>query len=119
VALKYRASLDEIFFHLKPLNYTYEMASGIESGKRAVILSTFVELIGILDRVREAGGGTGKGIKIEMGKLANDPDRLDRFHDRDKAAIEKIAGGLSILAKARFDNLHENLRARAAPFMNT
>jgi hypothetical protein len=94
------------------------MATGIESGRRAVIIFTFVELIGILDRAREAGRRTGKSIKTEMGKLLNDPDRFDRIHDRDKAAIRQMASGLAIFARMRFDRLHESLRVRAAEFTN-
>jgi hypothetical protein len=116
-ALTVRGRLDEIFFHVTPLNYSDWMAPGVESGKRAVIIHTFVELIGILDRAREAGRETGKSVKTEMGKLLSDPDRLDRFHDRDKATIRQIASGLSIFAKKRFGRLHESLRARAAKFM--
>jgi hypothetical protein len=116
-ALAVRARVDEIFFHVKPLN-TAGWQDAMELGRRTVILVTFVELIEILDRAREAGRGTRKGIKAEMGKLRNDPDRLDRFHDRDKAAIRQMATGLAILAKMRFDRLHESLRARAAEFTN-
>jgi hypothetical protein len=32
----------------------------------------------------------------------DDPDRFDRFNDKDKAAIREIARGWSFFAKSRF-----------------
>ena len=38
-----------------------------------------------------------------MLKLMDDPDRFDQFNDEDKAAIRKMASGVSFFAKIRFD----------------
>jgi hypothetical protein len=115
-ALTTRATLDEFLYNVKPLDPP-QWQNVTESTRRAIILSTFVELLGILERAREAGHGTRKGIKREMKKLLHDPDRVDRFHDRDKIMIRQIADGFAILAKRRFDRLHENLRVRGGEFM--
>ena len=52
-------------------------------------------------------------------KLMDDPDRFDRFNDKDKAAIREIARGWSFFAKSRFKHLHEAIRSRGIPYMDT
>jgi hypothetical protein len=116
-ALQARNSLDDFILKAKQTDLVRGEIEQTNVLKTAVILETFTELLEILDRGREAGGGTRKGIKAEMKKLMDDPDRFDRFNDEDKAAIREIARGLAIFAKIRFDHLHEALRRRAGQFM--
>ena len=54
-----------------------------------------------------------------MLKLMDNPDRFDRFNDKDKAAIREIARGWSFFAKSRFKRLHEAIRRRGIPYMHT
>ena len=49
----------------------------------------------------------------------DDPDRFDRFNDKDKAAIREIARGWSFFAKSWFKHLHESIRSRGIPYMHT
>jgi hypothetical protein len=105
--LSARYKLDEFFFKA-------EQTPNV--GKKAIILDTFGELLEILDHAHDTGR-THKGIKAELQKLVEDPDRFDRFHDRDKAAIREMARGLAIFVKIRFNHLHESLRRRAGQFM--
>ena len=116
-ALQARNSFDNFIFKAKQTDLVRGQIEETIVLKRAIILETFTELLEILDRGREAGGGTRKGIKAEMKKLMDDPDRFDRFNDEDKAAIREMASGLAIFAKIRFDHLHEALRARAGDFI--
>jgi hypothetical protein len=106
-ALSARYKLDDFLFKA-------EQTPSVE--KRAIILDTFLELLEILDQARDTGGSR-RGIKAEMQKLVDDPDRFDRFHDRDKAAIREMARGLAIFVKIRFNHLHESLRRQAGQFM--
>jgi hypothetical protein len=115
-ALTARQSLDEFFFHTKPLAAT---GADLDVLKSAIILETLVEQVDLLDQARDAGGGSQKGIKAEMLKLMDDPDRFDRFNDKDKAAIRGIARGWSFFAKSRFKHLHEAIRSRGIPYMHT
>jgi hypothetical protein len=105
-ALAARYKLDDFLFKEQTPNV----------GKKAIILDTFLELLEILDHARDIGR-TRKGIKAEMQKLVDDPDRFDRFHDRDKAAIREMARGLAIFIKIRFDHLHKSVRRQAGQFM--
>jgi len=116
-ALQARDSLDDFIFKAEQTDLVRGQIKETNVLKRAIILETFGELLEILDRGRELGGGTRKGIKAEIKKLMHDPDRLNRFNDNDKAAIREIASGLAIFAKSRFDRLHVALRRRARQFM--
>ena len=111
-ALTARQRLDGFFFHTNPLGVT---AADLDGLKSAIILTTLGELMDLLDQARDAGGG----IKAEMLNLMNDPDRFDRFNVRDKDAIREIARGWSFFAKIRFKALHEDIRRRGIPYMNT
>jgi hypothetical protein len=115
-ALTARQGLDEFFFHTEPLGAT---AADHDVLKSAIILTTLAEQAILLEQARDAGGGSQKGIKAEMLKLMNDPDRFDRFNDKDKAAIREIARGWSFFAKSRFKHLHEAIRSRGIPYMHT
>jgi hypothetical protein len=115
-ALTYRKHLDDLILNRLPKdapNREYVR----NSTARAIILDTTLELLGILDRAKDAGRGRGRGIKAEMQKLPDDSDRIGAFHERDKATIRRIAEGSFFFAKARFDILHEDLRRRMTPFM--
>ena len=90
-ALMARRSLDEFIFHTKQSQLVRGNVADIETYKRAVILTTLGEQATLLDHARDAGDGSGRGIKTEMVKLVDDPDRFDRFNDADKEAIRKIA----------------------------
>ena len=111
-ALTARQRLDGFFFHTNPLGATAAKLDGLKS---AIILTTLGEQVDLLDQARDAGGG----IKAEMLKLMNDPDRFDRFNDRDKAAIREIAHGWSFFAKIRLKALHETIRRRGIPYMQS
>ncbi|HEY1884822.1 MAG TPA: hypothetical protein VGG86_02085 [Roseiarcus sp.] len=111
-ALTARQRLDGFFFHTNPLGATAAELDGLKS---AIILTTLAEQADLLAQARDAGGG----IKAEMLKLMNDPDRFDRFNDQDKAAIREIARGWSFFAKIRFKALHETIRRRGIPYMHT
>ncbi len=118
-ALIARRGLDEFFFHTKQSQLTRGNVADLGALKRAIILETLAEQVTLLEQARDAGGGSRKGIKAEMLKLMDDPDRFDRFNDEDKAAIRKMARGVSILAKIRFDHLHEAIRRRGIPYMSS
>ena len=115
-ALTARQRLDEFFSHTKPLGVT---AADLDGLKSAIILTTLAEQADLLDQARDAGGGSQIGIKAEMLKLMNDPDRFDRFNDKDKVAIHEIARGWSFFAKIRFKALHEDIRRRGIPYKRT
>jgi len=109
--------LDECFFHTEQSQLTRGNVADLDALKRAIILETLAEQVTLLEQVRDAGGGSRKGIKAEMLKLIDDPDRFDQFNDEDKAAIREMARGVSIFAKIRFNHLHESIRRRAIPFI--
>jgi len=106
-ALMARRELDEFYFHTEQSQLTRGNVADLEALKRAIILETLAEQVTLLEQARDAGGGSRKGIKAEMLKLIDDPDRFHRFNDEDKAAIREIARGVSFFAKIRFDHLHE------------
>ena len=116
-ALIARRELDEFFFHTERSQITRGHVADLDAMKRAVILETLAEQVTLLEQARDAGGGSRSGIKTEMLKLMDDPDRFDRFNDEDKAAIREIARGVSFFAKTRFDHLHEAIRRRGIPYM--
>jgi hypothetical protein len=116
-ALLARDRLDDFIFHARQSNLVGGRIEETDVLKRAIILETFGELLDILDHAHDAGGGTSKGVRAEMQKLRDDPDRFDRFNDVDKAAIQEMACGLAIFVKSRFRHLHEGLRRRAGQFM--
>lgn len=118
-ALLARQKLDEFFFHTKQSHLTRGNVGDIDVLKSGIILETLAEQVDLLDRARDAGGGSQKGIQTEMLKLMNDPDRFDRFSDKDKAAIREIARGWSFFAKSRLQRLHEAIRRRGIPYMHT
>jgi hypothetical protein len=72
-----------------------------------------------VSQTRDAGDGSQKGIKAEMLKLMDDPDRFDRLNDKDKAVIREIERGRSFFAKGSFKHLHESIRSRGIPYMHT
>jgi len=116
-ALMARRHLDEFFFHTEQSHLVRGNGADLDVLKRAIVLTTLAEQVTLLEQARDAGGGSGKGIKLEMLKLMNDPDRFDRFNDEDKAAIREIARGVSLFAKTRFNHLHEAIRRRGIPYM--
>ena len=118
-ALMARRGLDEFFFHTEQSQLTQGNVADLEVLKSAIILETLGEQVDLLDQARDAGGGSQKGIQAEMLKLMEDPDRFDRFNDKDKAAIREIARGWSFFAKSRFKHLHEAIRRRGIPYMHT
>ncbi len=118
-ALIARQHLDEFFFHTEQSQLTRGNVADLDALKRAIILETLAEQVTLLEQAREAGGGSRKGIKAEMLKLIDDPDRLDQFNDKDKAAIRELARGVTFFAKIRFDHLHEAIRRRGIPYMRT
>lgn len=116
-ALIARRHLDEFFFHTEQSQLARGKVADLDALKRAIALETLAEQVTLLEQARDAGGGFRKGIKAEMLKLMNDPDRFDRFNDDDKAAIREIARGVSFFAKIRFNHLHEAIRRRGIPYM--
>jgi hypothetical protein len=117
-ALIARNGLDDFIFKATQEDLVQGRIEMTDPGKRAIIIETYLELVDLLDHARITGG-TRRGIKAEMQKLINDPDRFDRFNDDDKAAIREMARGLAIFVKIRFDRLHESLRRRAGRFMGS
>ena len=116
-ALIARRHLDEFFFHTEQSHLVRGNVADIEGLKRAIILETLYEQVTLLDQARDAGGGSQKGIKAQMLRLVEDPDRFDRFNDEDKAAIRKIASGAAFFARTRFNQLNEAIRMRGIPYM--
>lgn len=114
-ALIARRQLDEFFFRTVPSDLAQGDVSELEPLKRAIILETLTEQISLLEQARD--GGSWKGIQAGMLMLMDDPDRLERFNDEDKATIRKIAHGWSFLATIRFNRLHEVIRRRATPYL--
>ena len=104
--------MDEFFFHVEP---TGEI-KGAYHVRKAIILETLGELCEFLEYARDIGD-SGKGIKAEMLKLMEDPDRFDRFNDSDKAAIRQIACGMWLFAKARLERLRVTVSRRGIPYM--
>jgi hypothetical protein len=117
VALVARRGFDDFIVKATPDFLVGGRIEDLAVLKRAIILETFGELLDLLNGAREAGRGTGKGIKAEMQKLMNDADRFDRFNDKDKASIRRMARGLAILVKVRFAHLHKALLRRASKFV--
>jgi hypothetical protein len=109
--------LDEFFFDIEQSQLARGNVADVDALKRAIILETLAEQVTLLEQARDAGGGSRKGIKAQMLKLMDDPDRFDRFNDEDKAAIREIARGVSFFARIRFDHLHEAIRKRGIPYM--
>ena len=119
-ALIARRELDEFFFHTEQSQLTRgNVVVDIDALKRAIILETLAEQATLLEQARDAGGSLRKGIKAEMLKLMDDPDRFHQFNDDDKAAIREIARGVAFFAKIRFDHLHEAIRRRGIPYMRS
>ena len=116
-ALIARRHLDEFFFHTEQSQLTRGKVADLDALKRAIILETLAEQVTLLEQARDAGGGSQKSIQAEVLKLMGDHDRFDRFNHEDKAAIRKIATGVSFFAKTRFQRLHEAIRRRGIPYM--
>lgn len=118
-ALIARRELDEFFFGTEQTQLARGNVTDLDVLKSAITLETLAEQVTLLEQARDAGGGFRKGIKAEILKLMEDPDRFDRFNDKDKAAIREIALGVSFFAKIRFDHLHEAIRRRGIPYMRS
>jgi hypothetical protein len=111
-ALMVRQNLDEFFFHTEPTGDP----NAVVHLRSAIINETLAEQLEFLEYARDIGG-SGKGIKAEMLKLIEDPDRFDRFNDSDKAAIRQIACGMWLFAKARLERLRDTVGRRGIPYM--
>lgn len=118
-ALIARQSLDEFVFHCKQSQLAQGHVAELDSLKMAIILETLLEQTALLEQIRDAGYGSRNGIKMGMLKLMDDPDRFDRFNDADKAAIGKIAHGLSFFVTIRFNRMLKDIARRSIPFMNS
>lgn len=116
-ALIARQRLDEFFFQTEQSQIARGHVADLDPLKKGIILETLAEQVTLLEQARDAGDGSRRGIKREILKLMDDPDRFDRFNDQDKAAIHEIAHGVSLFAKTRFDHLHEAIRRRGIPYM--
>ena len=111
-ALRARQGLDELF--LEPGKLPDDVTKDL---MRATVLVTLAEQSALLTQARDAGGGSIKGIKAELFKLIEDPDRFDRFIDADKAAICRTACGVSFLVKRRLHVIDDTIRGRGIPYM--
>lgn len=118
-ALIARRGLDEFFFHTEQSQLTRGNVADLETLKSAIILHTLAEQVTLLEQARDAGGGSRKGVKSQMQKLVNDPDKFNQFNDDDKAALREMANGLAIFIKTKFDHLHGAIRRRGIPFMDS
>ena len=116
-ALMARQRLDEFFFRTEQSQFAQGRVTDLAPLKRGIILETLAELVDLLDQARNAGGGSIRGLRAQMQKLVNDPDRFARFNDEDKAALRKMADGSALFVKSRFNRLHVAIRRRGIPFM--
>jgi hypothetical protein len=85
--------------------------------KRAIILETYTELLGILDDYSRRFGRGGKAAKQGMLAVLSDPDVFGRFNADHQARIRAIAGGISLLANRRLHQLHVSIRTEAGRFI--
>jgi hypothetical protein len=117
-ALMARRGLDEFFFHTEQSQLTRGNVADLDVLKGAIILETLAEQVDLLDQARDAGDGSQKGIQAEMLKLMDDPDRFDRFNDKDiwyaNPRYEQAANNPSVkAAKQAYDEALAKARAEA------
>jgi hypothetical protein len=106
-ALMMRTELDKFLFNFAPTGDS----GPITYTRRAIVAEHLAEQLEFLEYA-DAMGGSRKGIKVEMLKLMEDPDRFERFNDEDKAVIRQIAYGSWLFAKARLDRLRKTVGGR-------
>jgi hypothetical protein len=85
--------------------------------KRAIILETYTELLGILDDYSRRFGRGGKATKQGMLAVLSDPDVFGRFNADHQARIQAIVAGISFFAKKRLHRLHVSIRSEAGRFI--
>jgi hypothetical protein len=102
-ALIARNGLDEFFFHTTDEILVKGNVTELVGLKRAIILSTYSELLYILEDSWRRLGRTGQAAKLGMSAVTSDPDLIGRFNLEDQAKIRAIAAGLSLLAKRRLN----------------
>jgi hypothetical protein len=112
-----RNGIDEFVLHMTDDMIVKGNISDLVTLKRAIILSTFAELLDILENSRRRFGRFGRAAKLGMLAVASDPDLIERFNDGDRADIREIAVGSSFLAKRRLNALLLSIRVKAGRFM--
>jgi len=116
-ALIARNRLDDFVFRMTDDMLTKGKSADLAPLKRAIILETFAELLTILDDYSRRFGQGGKAIKEGMLSVLSDPDVFGRFSAGQQTEIKAIAGGSSLFAKRRFDQIYLSIRKEAGRYM--
>jgi hypothetical protein len=116
-ALIARNHLDDFVFRMTDDMLAKGKSADLAPLKRAIILETFAELMTILDDYSCRFGRGGKAIKEGMLAILSDPDVFGRFTAGQQNEIKAIAGGSSIFARRRFDQLNLSIRKEAGRHM--
>jgi len=116
-ALVARNRLDDFVFHTADDTIPRGNVADLVPLKRAIILETYTELLGILDDYSRRFGRGGKAAKQGMLAVLSDPDVFGRFNADHQARIQAIAAGIPLFAKRRLHRLHVSIRTEAGRFM--
>lgn len=116
-ALIARNRLDEFVFDATDDKFARGKAADLAPLKKAIIIETHLELLGILKDYRARFGRGGKSTKQGMLAIISDPDAFGRFPPDLQGKIQAIATGSSLLANRRFDRLDVQIRTEAGRFM--
>jgi hypothetical protein len=112
-----RNHLDDFVFRMTDDMLAKGKSADLAPLKRAIILETFAELMTILDDYSRRFAQGGKAIKEGMLAILSDPDVFGRFSAGQQNEIKAIAGGFSLCAKRRFDQLYLSIRKEAGRYM--
>ena len=116
-ALVARNRLDDFVFHTADDTIPRGNVADLVPLKRAIILETYTELLGILDDYSRRFGRGAKAAKQGMLAVLSDPDVFGRFNADHQARIQAIAAGIPLFAKRRLHRLHVSIRTEAGRFM--
>jgi hypothetical protein len=116
-ALIARNRLDDSVFRMTDDMLVKGKSADLAPLKRAIILETFGELLEILDDYSRRLGQGGTAIKQGMLTILSDPDVFGRFSAGQQTEIKAIAGGSSLFAKRKFDQLYLSIRKEAGRYM--
>lgn len=116
-ALMVRNRLDEFVFNATDNSFSRGKSADLVPLKQAIIIETYLELLGILKDYRARFGRGGKATRQGMLAIVSDPDVFGRFTPDYQGKIQAIATGSSLLANRRFDRLDVQIRTEAGRFM--
>ena len=86
--------------------------------KRAIILETYTELLGILDDYSRRFGRGGKAVKQGMSTVLSDPDVFSQFNGDHQTKIQDNSYWILSLREAEVvDRLHLSIRTEAGRYL--